>query len=336
MAANQPHVTPDTIIQHLWSARSAMVLVAGVNLEVFTHIANGKRTVADIARAAKANKRGMEYLIDALVGLDYLTKKGDRYGLTPASEAFLVKGKGTYMGAFTEETMMNYQAWGQLTEVVKTGKPLIKAESDATAREFFPRLVTAIFPMSFGGAQAVARSLTDKQKAKIKKILDVGAGAAPWSIAFAQAIPEARVTVVDYAEVTPIARQYAERFGVADRFEELSGSYHDVNFGRHQYDLAILGHIIHLEGEKRGKKLLKKTAAALREGGMLLIAEMVPNDTRTRPALPLVFGLNMLLHSSEGGVYTMKQYREWLKEAGFTKIWTVDAPAPSPIILATK
>jgi hypothetical protein len=32
----------------------------------------------------------------------------------------------------------------------------------------------------------------------------------------------------------------------------------------------------------------------------------------------------------------MKQYKEWLKEAGFKKIWTVDAPAPSPIILASK
>ena len=69
---------------------------------------------------------------------------------------------------------------------------------------------------------------------------------------------------------------------------------------------------------------------------MLLIAEMVPNDRRTGPEVPLVFGLNMLIHTQEGGVYTMKQYREWLKEAGFQKVWTVDAPAPSPVILATK
>lgn len=336
MSAEQPQVTPDKIMQHLWAARSAMALVAGVDLEVFTHIAGGKHTAADIARAAKASKRGMEYLLDALVALGYLSKKGERYDLEPISAAFLVKGREPYMGAFASETKMNYAAWGQLTEVVQSGKPVVKVDAETDAREFFPKLVTAIFPMSYGGARAVAASLTNKQRGRIKNILDVAAGAAPWSIAFAQAIPDARVTVVDYEEVTPIAREFAGRFGLSDRYEYVGGNLRDINFGRDKYDLVILGHIIHSEGEKWGKKLIKKAAAALKEGGMIVIAEMVPNDKRTGPELPLVFGLNMLIHTAEGGVYTMKQYREWLKEAGFKRVWTVDAPAPSPVILATK
>ncbi|HSE97995.1 MAG TPA: methyltransferase, partial [Blastocatellia bacterium] len=110
----------------------------------------------------------------------------------------------------------------------------------------------------------------------------------------------------------------------------------DLDFGRNKYDLVILGHIIHSEGEKWGRKLIKKSYRALTDGGMLLIGEMVPNDTRTGPAFPLLFGLNMLIHTKDGGVYTMRQYREWLKEAGFKKARTINAPAPSPLILATK
>jgi 3-hydroxy-5-methyl-1-naphthoate 3-O-methyltransferase len=68
----------------------------------------------------------------------------------------------------------------------------------------------------------------------------------------------------------------------------------------------------------------------------LLIAEMVPNDTRTGPALSLLFGLNMLLHTEQGDVFTMREYRKWLKEAGFKKVTAIEAPAPSPLILATK
>ncbi|HET9533387.1 MAG TPA: methyltransferase, partial [Blastocatellia bacterium] len=64
--------------------------------------------------------------------------------------------------------------------------------------------------------------------------------------------------------------------------------------------------------------------------------EMIPNDTRTGPVFPLLFGLNMLINTRDGGVYTMKQYREWLKEAGFKSVKTIDAPGPSPLILAVK
>jgi SAM-dependent methyltransferase len=144
------------------------------------------------------------------------------------------------------------------------------------------------------------------------------------------------VTVVDYPEVTPVARQFTERFGVADRYDYTEGNLREIDFGRDKYDLVILGHIIHSEGEKWGKKLIKKSFRALRDDGLLLIAEMVPNDTRSGPVLPLLFGLNMIVHTEQGDVFTMRQYREWLKEAGFKRITTIDAPGPSPLILATK
>jgi hypothetical protein len=98
----------------------------------------------------------------------------------------------------------------------------------------------------------------------------------------------------------------------------------------------ILGHIIHSEGEKRGKELLAKSYAALRPGGKLLIAEYVPNDARTGPSMPLLFGLNMLLQTEEGTVFTLREYRTWLKAAGFGKVTTIPVPPPSTVILATK
>ena len=78
-----------------------------------------------------------------------------------------------------------------------------------------------------------------------------------------------------------------------------------MDFGRDQYDLVILGHIIHSEGEKHGQELIRKSCAALRPCGMLLIAEFVPNDSRTEPSFPLLFGLNMLLQTEEGNVFTL-------------------------------
>src|SRR5262249_17456398 len=155
---------------------------------------------------------------------------------------------------------------------------------------------------------------------RLLRILDVAAGSGAWSLAFAQANHHAHVTVVDYPEVTQVARRYAAAMGVGDRYDYLEGNLRDLDFGRRRFDLAILGHIIHSEGEKWGKKLIKKTHRALADNGLLLIAEMIPNDARTGPPMPLLFGLNMLAHTEAGDVFTMREYRAWLKEAGFRKV----------------
>ena len=43
MARIQAPVTPQQIIQHLWAARAAQALIAGVELDVFSLIAEGER-----------------------------------------------------------------------------------------------------------------------------------------------------------------------------------------------------------------------------------------------------------------------------------------------------
>ena len=336
MSEQQPNVSPQQILDHLWSARAAMALVTGVELEIFDHIEVGKDTVKKIARAAQSSERGMSHLLDALTGMGYLSKKGERYANQPIAAQFLVKGKPAYMCGFVGETRMTWSGWSRLTEVVQTGRPIEAVDTETSGKDFFPKLVEAIFPMSYSGAQAAVAAIPEKMRKRIKTILDVAAGSAAWSLAFAQAIPYARVTVVDYPEVTPVARRFAETFGVADRYEYIEGNLRDIDFGSKRYDLVILGHIIHSEGEKWGKKLVKKAHRALKDNGLLLIAEMIPNDTRTGPMLPLLFGLNMLVHTEAGDVFTMREYREWLKVAGFRKVQMLDVPGPSPLILATK
>src|SRR6266851_327364 len=246
-AAKQMDVTPQRILEDIWAARNAQALMAGTELDVFTHIAGGKNTAKEIARAAEASERGIVMLLDALVGLGYLNKKATAYGLEPVSEKFLVRGGDIYLGPLIYETKLVWESWAHLTDVVKSGRPFQAVDLEEAGREFFPQLVAAIFPMSYGAARGAAASIPEKTRKRIKRILDVAAGAAPWSIAFAQAIPDARVTVVDYPEVAQVAKQFTERFGVAGRYDYVEGNLREVDFGRNRYDLVILGHIIHSE-----------------------------------------------------------------------------------------
>jgi hypothetical protein len=76
MKKSSEPVTPMKIINDLWAARVSLALIAAIDLDLFTAIARGKKTVADLAKALDAPKRGVERLIDALAGMGYLTKKG--------------------------------------------------------------------------------------------------------------------------------------------------------------------------------------------------------------------------------------------------------------------
>lgn len=329
-------ITPTAIMDDLTGGWRARALAAGVELDLFGQIAAGKRTVKKISDAVGASPRGIAALLDALTAIGHLRKTGDRYGLPPASAAFLVPGKKEYAGAIAGALSLTWDSWKNLTEVVRSGHTTETVNVAEQGKEFFPKLVTSLFPGNFAASRAAVSGFPENDRRKTHRILDVGAGSGAWSLAFAQAIPAARVTTADFREMTPLTQQFAEKVGVASRYSYLEGDLRQTDFGRDTYDLVILGHVIHSEGEKHGLELLRKCFAALRSGGKLLIAEYVPNDARTGPPMPVLFGLTMLLQTEEGNVFTMREYRSWLKGIGFRKVAILPAPPPATVILATK
>lgn len=330
------NASPALVMADLTGAWRSRTLAAGVELDVFAHIAARKTAAKEIADAAGASLRGMTALLDALTSMGYLRKRGGRYGLEPVADAFLVPGRKEYAGAMAHALSLTWDVWKNLAEAVRSGRPTETVNIAAKGKEFFPKLVASIFPGNFAAASAVVAQFPQKVRRKILRILDVAAGSGAWSLAFANMIPGARITTVDFAEMTPITREFAMKFGVADRYEYLERDLRAGDFGAGAYDLVILGHIIHSEGEKYGKELLRKSYTALKPGGKLLIAEYVPNDSRSAPAMPLLFGLNMLLQTEVGSVFTLREYRAWLKDAGFRKVAPATVPPPTTVILATK
>ena len=147
--------------------------------------------------------------------------------------------------------------------------------------------------------------------------------------------PEARVTAVDFPAVLEVTKQTAEKHGVADRFRFSAGDLLTADFGA-DYDVAILGHILHSEGEKRSRQLLAKVFNSLAAGGTIAIAEWLVNKTRTAPASSLMFAVNMLVHTKEGDTFSFEEISRWSFEAGFRDARLLDAPGVSPLILATK
>jgi 3-hydroxy-5-methyl-1-naphthoate 3-O-methyltransferase len=329
-------LSPAMVMEDLTGAWRARTVVAAVELDVFSQIAAGRRAAKDIAAGSGASLRGITLLLDALTAIGYLRKARGGYALQPVAAEFLVPGKEAYAGAMAHALSLTWENWKNLTQAVRSGRPMETVNVAEKGKEFFPKLVASLFPGNYAASKMAVSGMPEKERREIHRILDVAAGSGAWSLPFAEVIPDARVTTVDFPEMTPITREFAEKFGVASRYDYLEKDLRQADFGRETYDLVILGHIIHSEGEQHGNALLRKSFAALRPGGKLLIAEYVPNDTRSGPTMPLLFGLNMLLQTDEGAVFTFREYRDSLKAAGFRAVSTLPVPPPTTVILATK
>jgi ubiquinone/menaquinone biosynthesis C-methylase UbiE len=335
--ATPAQVTPERIMQMAWGYVPPLVLEAAIRHHVFDVLDSGPKDIWEVQKATGASARGLTAIMDALVGLNFLSKdEQNRFALTPESFTFLVSTKPTFFGGMIKHCSEQLiPRWLNLNEVVATGKPVTPVNEEKSGGEFFHEFVLDIFPMSYGAAQALAAHMNYGSSGDPVRILDLAAGSGVWGIAQAQSSPRVHVTAVDWPEVIDVTKKTAAKFGLSDRFSFIEGDLLDVSFGS-GHNVATLGHILHSEGETRSRKLLAKTFAALASGGTIAVQEFLVNKERTGPVNGLFFAVNMIVNTQEGNTWSFEEIGAWLEEAGFTNPRLLDAPGPSPLILATK
>ncbi len=322
-------------MQFAWGYAPALIIEAAVRNGFFDALATQPMSARELVHATGASERGVIAVMDALIGFALAARDREgRYVLTAESDSFLVSSRpGSLGGFFSHVSRDLIPAWLSLTECVRTGAPAKQVNAQQEGAEFFRDFVEALFPLGYHAALALARSLALPKNAPIR-ILDIAAGSGVWSIGFAQTYPQARVAAVDWDAVIPVTQRVVARHGLSERYDYIAGDILDVNFGS-GYDVAVLGHILHSEGDERSKELLRKVFNALKPGGTIAIAEFLINDDRAGPPQALTFSVNMLVNTQLGRAFTFAEMNRWLQEAGFQEGKPLDVPAPS-LIVATK
>ncbi|MGD0462151.1 MAG: class I SAM-dependent methyltransferase [Tepidisphaeraceae bacterium] len=334
----KPPISPQRITELAWGFAPMLMIHAAIKNSVFDVLSSGPKTLDELTTATQCSRRGLLALVEALVGFGLLHRRRDRFSLAPDTAAFMVSAKPGYLGGLVQHFAAQLlDNWRQLPEIVRTGKAATMVDHEDQGAEFFSRFVEDLFNLSFSAAEALAEELVTKLPARNRqfKILDIAAGSGVWSIPLAKRIPDAQITAVDFAKVLPVTRRTAERHQLADRLGTIEGDIQTVDFG-HGFHIATLGHILHSEGEAKSRRLLKKVYDALAPGGVITIAEFMPNDNRNGPPYPLLFAVNMLVNTESGDTFSFKQMSGWLKEIGFKRIRKVEVPSPSPIVVAVK
>lgn len=332
---NIPNPDLDKFRQIIFSHIPARVLAASIQLDLFSPIASGKRTSTEIAKAAGASDRGTRMLLDALVVLELLTKEEGTYDLTPMAARYLVRSSPDYTGSMLETDVL-WESWSHLTQAVRTGKPFHKVDSQEKAESYFPSLVRMLHVSNREPARKAAEVLGAGTSSKAMQVLDVGCGSGVWGIAIADADPHSRITAQDFPAMLDVTRRYLKKHNVEKQFDFLPGNLREVDFGKERFDVAILGNIVHSEGERSSRELIRRLYQAIKPGGRVAIIDTIPDEERNGPAHPIFFALNMLLNTEEGDTFTLSEYKQWLTEAGFGEVETADVGMRSPFIIGIK
>lgn len=325
--------TPDRIQQVATGAWATGILGSAVTHRLFTHLDAGEEPATRLAKQAGVSERGVQAVLDGLLGLGLVELRDGAYRNTAEAATYLVEGRPDYIGGFAKVMLAQAGDWATLPEVVRTGVPVVSQTYDVADNPFFDELVPAIAPITAVAATVAARLLGIADAGPIS-ILDVGGGSGIFSATWLGLNPTAQSTQLDWTAVNEIARGLITEHGVADRFSCIDGDLHTTDFGVARFDIAVYSHIAHQEGPEDNKAVFAKLRRALKPGGTVLVNDFVVDDERSGPPFPLIFAATMLLQSKQGTTWRVSDYRDWLTAAGFGDISVHPTPTPATLIVA--
>lgn len=169
-----------------------------------------------------------------------------------------------------------------------------------------------------------------------KNLLDLGGGMGTYAVRFAKENPDLRATVFDLPDVIKITDEYIRESGLTDRVETQGGNCLKHGFGRGRFDIVFVSNLLHMYKPVENRNILKKCWYSLTKKGIVVVQEFALNSTKTSPTFGTLFGLNMLVGTLGGAMYSEAEIKEWFVKVGFKKIKKITINRDSNLIIGYK
>jgi ubiquinone/menaquinone biosynthesis C-methylase UbiE len=307
--------TPDSawLIGEFRAFERSLALRAAIELDLFTRIGAGVDTIGALAKACRASQRGLRVLCDHLAIQGHLVKRGARYTLALHARLYLTTASPAYLGSavkfFADDSTV--AAFCGLRRSVKRGAaPRAKADWIEYAR--------SMAPIAQPVAEFVATALKLKRDAPLQ-VLDIAAGHGLYGLAIAAKYSAAEIFALDSRAVLRTARKNARQTGLAERFHPIPGDAFKTGFGG-PYDLVLTANFAHHLDESENIRLFRKSRAALKPAGQMVVIDFVLHPDRVSPLPDASFALTLLATSAHGNLYTFREYSNMLRTAGFRRV----------------
>lgn len=295
--------------------RLPRVLIAALELDLFTTVGTGSWAIPDLAEALNVSERGLNILCRNLAAVGVLCKRGTRYTNSRLGSTALNAHHPAYRGGYLSLLRSHWNDWLRLPESVRSGRPI---DQDVPDTEDFRRQFTwAMHHRTLELAPAIASQIRLSQA---KTLLDLGGGPGTYAMAFLAKHPNLHATVCDRGPALDVAKEIAATHRARRRV-----SYLACDFVKEPipgtYDVVWYSNVLHIYSPEENQAIFRRVMASLAPGGRFIIQDAFLHDQEgLYPLEASVFAVSMLLFTEGGDTYSVAETGKWLKWAGFQSI----------------
>jgi SAM-dependent methyltransferase len=151
-----------------------------------------------------------------------------------------------------------------------------------------------------------------------RRVLDLGAGRAPWSVPFAGLDADVEVTAVDLPDELPALRAAVSEAGYADQYRFIAADMFSLPVDLlGSFDLVLVANVCHLFSSDLAVRVIQAAAHQTDDGGRVAIIDQLLDDPPDWNRWSALYAVG-LPHLNPGGhLYTAHEYALWFEQLGF-------------------
>ena len=268
-------------------------------------------TTAEIATRAHLSERTVELTLSALAVADVVVQDADgRWELTAPPEAWAL------LVGF-EENICRF------------------VESGAATRADGDDRYTGILPVIGRFHDHMAAQMAPLLARRNARLLELGAGTAPWSRALLAIDPTMTALAVDLPPVIDQLEHSLRGSAIAARLETLAHDVRSLEIAE-RFDVIVVSGLSRLLGEADNARLFARCFDLLAPDGRLVICDAFAGSDDPDGSLAL-YALGLAARSRAEALWSARDYERWLEDAGFTTaaIVLAERPGMTALIAAT-
>jgi 2-polyprenyl-3-methyl-5-hydroxy-6-metoxy-1,4-benzoquinol methylase len=297
-------------------AKAIMVATKG---QLFECLSDGPLKACEVADRAKAHPLATEKLLNTLVHLDYLKKKGAHYSLSSLSRKWMLKKSPRSLYHKIQFLSVEWDMLRHYDHYLRTGEP-IDIHGSFNSRQW-QMYQLAMKDIARVVSAEIVRSTPVPKTAS--RLLDIGGAHGYYSKAFCEEYEDLHALVIDLPEALACTHALSSTDNATAKVQYRAGNVVTDCLGKEEWDLILMANIVHHFDDETNRLIACKVKQALRPGGFYIILDFVKENEPQQGdhiggLLDLYFSL-----VSDGGIFRIKDMIQWQKDADLMPMKTI-------------
>jgi len=320
----------DRLIWDTWlSIHYLPAVTVADELGIFKSLNECATTAIELAERLSYDYRTTIAVLRMLTALGFLALHDSVYEVTDPARLYLLRDSPFYWGHMLGTSQPQHARWrdmlrgrsprGVAGQQGATPTPQGRGSADSWASgnidmERARRVAAAMESHSLPAAIALARN---GDFDGVERLLDVGGGSGCFALALALQHADMRCTIMELPAMCAVAQEYIDARGVKDRVDTTAVDMFRQPWPR-GYDAMLFSNVFHDWNFETCSWLAERACEALEPGGRIFLHEMLLDDAGAGP--PTAVSFSMLMLSTQGQQFTLRELRGLLQDAGLRDI----------------